>query len=89
MPADLRGGWDNVQRGAFAGPASQEALRAAGWLARHGPHMGSSPPTVAERSRALGVGAYMRELGLAEAAAYDAQANAFDHLMFREAGPFA
>lgn len=79
MP-ELRAGWDEVLRGAFAGQASDAALQAAAWLVEHGGRLGVRPPNVAERARGLGMGEYLPQPGLSEAREYDAQGNAFDPL---------
>ena len=48
------------------------------WLLRHGPELGFRPPTIDERSRAMGATAYLNEMGLSERALFDGQGNAFD-----------
>jgi hypothetical protein len=49
------------------------------WLVQYGPDLGVRPPTVHERSRALGLEGYYDRLLLAPVATYDAQGNSFDH----------
>ena len=48
------------------------------WITRHGPAHGLRIPSIAERSRALGLEPYLHTLGLTDREAYDAQGNAFD-----------
>ena len=48
------------------------------WITAHGPTYGLRIPSVAERSRALGIETHLHTLGLSERDAYDAQGNAFD-----------
>jgi len=76
LPERLRGDWDmvlghNACHGTFGAGLGE-------WLVEHGPRIGVRPPTIAERSRALGWEDYEGRLGLAPVALFDAQGNAFD-----------
>eukprot|EP00969_Alexandrium_andersonii_P373421 15483986-Alexandrium_andersonii.AAC.1 len=77
MPADCRRGWHLIHRGLLTADNEPEAARAADWIELHGRGYGFRTPTVAERTRGSGLGAYIDTLGLGYRAAYDAQGNAF------------
>eukprot|EP00969_Alexandrium_andersonii_P294658 13024686-Alexandrium_andersonii.AAC.1 len=70
--AAVRRGWEALCKG--RGPRSAEAAdmdAAADYLADNGAAWGIRPPTVGERARAVGLGQYIRSLGLADKQAAD------------------
>jgi hypothetical protein len=78
LPSRLHRDWDAILQ-------RRDALHAGfatdlgDWLVQYGPDLGVRPPTVHERSRALGLEGYYDRLLLAPVATYDAQGNSFDH----------
>eukprot|EP00974_Lingulodinium_polyedra_P027109 2615905-Lingulodinium_polyedra.AAC.1 len=62
MPADLHEGWRQLHRRDHG--YTNDAARAALWVEDHGAALGFRPPTVEERSRVTGAGAYLAALGL-------------------------
>eukprot|EP00969_Alexandrium_andersonii_P144173 6375126-Alexandrium_andersonii.AAC.1 len=64
MPEDCRRGWRLIHRGLLDAGNEPEAARAAGWIELYGRAHGFRTPTVAERTRRSGIGAYLDTLGL-------------------------
>ncbi len=56
----------------------REAEAVATWISRHGEAAGFRVPNTRERSRAMGMGAYLADLGLSENELYDGQGKSFD-----------
>ena len=78
MPSERREGWRQLNMGSTRGRHEGPTTLAAEWVARHGEGHGFRAPTLAERSRATGCGAYLEGLDLQDAALYNAQGNFFD-----------
>ena len=71
--------WDRLlQQGAAVEDGDRELQALARWVDMHGPNLGFRRPNVRERSRVLGMGAYLDGLRLSERSLFDAQGNAFD-----------
>ena len=73
MPAELHQGWGLLTR-SMAEPRNEASVEnVARWMAVHGERHGYCTPNTNERSRAMGMEAYLTELGLTERVLYDAQ----------------
>ena len=78
LPADLRAGWQLIERGLATGEREREAIPTAQWIAANGESLGFRTPSVDERSRAMGMAAYLdsfRGLGMDELQLFNAQGN--------------
>ena len=63
------------------GERERDAIPTAQWIAAHGEPLGFRTPNVAERSRAMGMAAYLdgfRRLGMDDFQMFNAQGNSFD-----------
>ena len=75
MPAELRQGWGFLKRKMVNLQNEANVENVTRWIAVHGEMHGYRTPTTKERSRAMGMEAYLAELGLTESVLYDAQGN--------------
>eukprot|EP00969_Alexandrium_andersonii_P291410 12880747-Alexandrium_andersonii.AAC.1 len=64
MPPECRRGWYLIKRGLIAADNEPEAARAADWIEVRGRDRGLRTPTVPERTRGFGLGAYRGTLAL-------------------------
>ena len=89
MPEHLRPGWRLIERGQVADANEHLAVPAAAWIAVNGGGLGVRTPNTRERSRAMGMSAYLDELELPERTLFDGQGNSLDRdaLASRIAGP--
>lgn len=78
LPPALRPAWNSIARGLVNRDSEQQAEVVADWISQHGPERGFRIPNVRERSRAMGMAAYLQELQLDERELYDGQGNSFD-----------
>eukprot|EP00969_Alexandrium_andersonii_P301939 13347108-Alexandrium_andersonii.AAC.1 len=79
VSAIIRKGWEALCK--EKGPRSAEAGamdKAAEYLVDNANALGLRPPNVGERARAVGLGQYLRSLGLSEKQQADALGNSFD-----------
>ncbi|MFM7987626.1 MAG: hypothetical protein ACKPKO_50755, partial [Candidatus Fonsibacter sp.] len=67
-----------IARGMVGTGNDQEADAAAAWINEHGEQKGFRAPNVGERARAMGMAAYLSQLGLGDNELYDGQGNSFD-----------
>eukprot|EP00969_Alexandrium_andersonii_P044656 1959428-Alexandrium_andersonii.AAC.1 len=80
MPPDCRHGWHLVHRGPITTENEPEAARAADWVELRGRGHGLRTPTVPERMRGSGLGAYLDTLALGYRQTYDAQGLSLIHI---------
>ena len=81
LPADLRAGRQPIERGLATGDREREAIPTAQWIVANGVLLGSRTPNVDERSRAMGMVAYLasfRGLGMDDLQLFNAQGDSFD-----------
>ena len=78
LPEHLRPGWRQLRIGNVRGENEASAVPTACWIAEHGREHGFRAPSVAERTRGLGLEGYMEALRLTELATYNGQGNSFD-----------
>ena len=81
LPADLRVGWQLIERSLATGDRVREAMPTAQWIVANGVLLGSRTPNVDERSRAMGMVAYLasfRGLGMDDLQLFNAHGECFD-----------
>ena len=82
LPASLQAPWAAFCAGNRQAADEQAAIPAFEWISQHGGENGFRPPNTRERSRAMGVDAYMDALArcgpLSDRDIYDVQGDAFD-----------
>eukprot|EP00969_Alexandrium_andersonii_P291666 12891217-Alexandrium_andersonii.AAC.1 len=78
MPPSEAAAWDIVVPSRFREADEAAARPAVDWLRNFGPAAGVRVPSVLERARALGMGAYFEDLALPPLVAFNAQGNVFD-----------
>ena len=78
MPPELHQGWGLRLRN-LVNPRNEAGVEnVTRWMAVHGERRGYRTPSTRERSRAMGMDAYLADLGLTERVLYDAQGNSYD-----------
>ena len=77
MPPELHQGWGLLTRN-LVNPRNEAGVENdTRWMAAHGERHVDRTPNTRERSRAMGMDAYLADLGLNERVLYDAQGNSF------------
>ena len=78
MPVELHQGWGLLTRNMVNPQNEARVDHVTRRIAVHGERHGYRAPNTRESSRAMGMEAYLAELGLAERVLYDAQGNLYD-----------